>query len=320
MNIKEIQLRFGAKRAIGGSHRTGSSMSEQTLSPQREPSRFFVAGIQMPVRMGGGNVAAMAAEVEKTMAIHPGVDMIVFSELAAHGPLRVHAVADPTVDEEVFIRLARKHRVWILPGTWFVQRDGKTYNHAVVIDPFGMIVGRYDKMFPFRPFEAEVAGGTGFLAFDVPGVGRFGVSICYDIWFPETTRTLTADGVEVLLHPVLTGTTDRHVELAIVQATAAMFQCYVVDVNGLDAGGVGRSLIADPTGQIVHQAGQAPEIFPIMLDLGLVRQARLTGANGLGQTLKSWRDREAEFPIYGERAAIPYLDALGPLATLPKRV
>ena len=90
----------------------------------------------------------------------------------------------------------------------------------------------------------------------MPKVGRFGLSICYDIWFPETTRTLTSAGVEVLIHPVLTGTTDRHAEIAIVQATAAMFQCYVVDVNGLDAGGVGRSLVADPTGHIVYQAGQ----------------------------------------------------------------
>jgi deaminated glutathione amidase len=53
----------------------------------------------------------------------------------------------------------------------------------------------------------------------VPQVGRFGLSICYDIWFPETTRQLTSAGVEVLLHPVLTGTTDRDAELAIARAT-----------------------------------------------------------------------------------------------------
>src|SRR6185436_3630856 len=103
---------------------------------------------------------------------------------------------------------------------------------------------------------------------------------------------------EVLIHPVLTSTTDRQAEIAIVQATAAMFQCYVVDVNGLDAGGVGLSLVADPSGRIVYQAGQVQEIFPIMIDLGLVRQARASGANGLGQVLKSWRDRSAELPAY----------------------
>jgi deaminated glutathione amidase len=285
----------------------------------RESDRFLIAGVQMPVPIGGGNVAAMVAQVEKTMAIFPGVDMIVFSELATHGPLHSRASPDPAADEAVFRELADRHRVWLVPGSAFVRRDGAIYNHAIAIAPDGSVAGRYDKMFPFTPFEADVAAGTDFLIFDVPDVGRFGLSICYDIWFPETTRTLTSVGVEVLIHPVLTGTTDRQAEIAIVQATAAMFQCYVFDVNGLDAGGVGRSLVADPTGRVVHQAAQAPEIFPVMIDLGLVRQARRTGANGLGQVLKSWRDRSVDFTVYREDGASPYLASLGPLEPMRKR-
>ena len=294
-------------------------MPEADTTPGRESDRFLIAGVQMPVPIAGGNIGAMAAEVEKTMAIFPGVDMIVFSELAAHGPLHSRMSEDPEADEAVFQQLAARHRVWLVPGSMFVRRKGRIYNHAVVIAPDGTIAGRYDKMFPFAPFEADVAGGTEFLIFDVPKIGRFGLSICYDIWFPETTRTLTSAGVEVLIHPVLTGTTDRHAEIAIAQATAAMFQCYVVDVNGLDAGGVGHSLVADPSGRIVHQAGQTPEIFPVMADLGLVRQARATGANGLGQVLKSWRDRSADFPVYRESGPSAYLRSLGPLRDMPKR-
>lgn len=292
-----------------------SSMTD-TISAAR--SRFLVAGIQMPVPIGGKNIPAMIAQISKTVAIHPGVEMIVFSELSAYGPLHFFVQDDLSADETVFCDLARKHGVWLIPGSMFVRRDGKVYNHTVVISPEGQIVGRYDKMFPFRPFEADVEGGTEFLIFDVPQVGRFGVSICYDIWFPETTRQLTSAGVEVLIHPVLTGTTDRQAELAIVQATAAMFQCYVVDVNGLDAGGCGRSLVADPTGTVVYQAGEIATIFPIMLDLGLVRQVRATGANGLGQVLKSWRDRSASFPAYGPDVSQEYLQSLGALVPLRK--
>jgi deaminated glutathione amidase len=288
----------------------------QTASA-RDPARFLIAGVQMRVPIGGGNVAAMVAEVEKVMALFPGADMIVFSELAVHGPLHARMSADPAADEAAFQQLATRHGVWLVPGSAFVRRGAHIYNHAVVIAPDGSVAGRYDKMFPFRPFEAGVAAGTEFLVFDVAGVGRFGLSICYDIWFPETTRTLTSRGVEVLIHPVLTGTTDRAAELAIVQATAAMFQCYVVDVNGLDAGGIGRSVVADPSGRIVHQAGQAAEIFPVMIDLGLVRQARESGANGLGQVLKSWRDRSADFGVYREGS--DYLDSLGPLVPMGKR-
>jgi len=293
-------------------------MPKSKPTVRRDPRRFLIAGIQMPVPITGKNIPAMLGQIEKTMVLFPGVDMIVFSELAAHGPLHAQASDKPAADEAVFQEVAARHRVWIVPGTMFVHRGGKTYNHAIVISPDGSIAGRYDKMFPFAPFETNVAGGTEFLIFDVPEVGRFGLSICYDIWFPETTRTLTSAGVEVLIHPVLTSTTDRYAEIAIVQATAAMFQCYVVDVNGLDAGGIGRSLVADPSGQIVYQAGQATEILPIMIDLGLVRQARESGANGLGQVIKSWRDRSADFLAYRE-APSDYLRSLGPILPMRRR-
>src|SRR4030095_13813072 len=68
-------------------------------------------------------------------------------------------------------------------------------------------------------------------------VGRFGLLNCYDIWFPETMRTITAMGAEVVLHPVMTHTIDRDVDLAVAKASAAMFQCYIFDINGLAAGG-----------------------------------------------------------------------------------
>ena len=152
----------------------------------------------------------------------------------------------------------------------------------------------------------------------VPDRGRFGVSICYDIWFPETTRTLTSLGVDVLLHPVLTGTTDRRVELAITKATAAMFLCYVFDVNGLEAGGIGHSIVVDSAGVVLHQARQRDEIFPITIDLDLVRHVRAHGANGLGQTFKSFCDRKVVFRDLKTGDAVEYLNALGPLHTITR--
>ncbi|MDX1576255.1 MAG: carbon-nitrogen hydrolase family protein, partial [Kiloniellales bacterium] len=153
----------------------------------------------------------------------------------------------------------------------------------------------------------------------VPQVGRFGLSICYDSWFPETTRTLTAMGVEVLLHPVLTGTIERDVELAITRATAAMFQCYVFDINGLDAGGNGRSCVVDPAGTVLHQAGTETAMIPIEIDLDQVRRQREVGLRGLGQPLKSFRDRSVDFSVYRpESFESHYLHGLGPLV-MPAR-
>lgn len=281
---------------------------------------FAIAGIQMHVAAAHPNVDALRHKIDLAMARFPWTQMVLFSELAAYGPLT--KFAQPLENDTIRLLQedAKRHNIWLIPGSMFeTAADGRIYNTSVVINPEGEIMSTYRKMFPFRPYEAGVSAGTEFCIFDVPYVGRFGLSICYDIWFPETTRHLTAQGVEVLLHPVLTGTTDRDAELAIARATAAQFQCYVFDVNGLGSGGVGKSCVVDPSAQVLHQAAGQEDIFPIEIDLDQVRRQRNTGMKGLGQVLKSFRDREVEFPVYDRASgADAYLQTLGPLE-MPKQ-
>jgi len=276
---------------------------------------FAIAGIQMHVAALQDNVEGMRHRLDVLMARFPWTQMVLFSELAPFGPLPRFAQTFPNAIEDGFREMARSYGIWLIPGSMFEKTaDGRIYNTSSVINPQGEIVARYRKMFPFRPYETEVEGGTEFCIFDVPDVGRFGLSICYDIWFPETTRHLTSQGVEVLLHPVLTGTTDREAELTIARATAAQFQCYVIDVNGLGAGGVGRSCVVDPSATVLHQSAGQEDMFPIEIDLDQVRRQREKGLKGLGQVLKSFRDRTVDFPVYDRQSgADGYLHTLGPL-------
>ena len=267
----------------------------------------------MQVSASASNVSLMKHKLDVLMSVFPWVQMVVFSELAAFGPLSMHAQKFPNPAEDAFRDMAYRHKIWLVPGSMFQKRAGKIYNTATVINPNGEIVGRYDKLFPFYPYETGVTGGDHFLIFDVPNVGRFGITICYDMWFPETSRSLVTQGVEVILHPTLTGTLDRDVELSIVRATAATQQCYVFDINGLGDGGSGRSIICDPHGRVLHQAGTSPELMPLQIDLDQVRSSRERGMMQLGQTLKSFRDRTINFDIYNPGAHSPYLQSLGPL-------
>jgi predicted amidohydrolase len=274
-----------------------------------------IAGMQLDLSALQENVTRMGARLDVLMSVYPWVQMVVFSELAPYGPLLSNAQVFPAPAEEIFKGWATKHGIWLLPGSMFERLGDKIYNTAMVIDPDGNIVGHYRKMFPFRPYEEGVEGGTEFLVFDVPGAGRFGVSICYDLWFPETARTLAALGAEVILHPTLTGTIDRDVELAIVRATAAQNQCFVFGINGFGDCGNGRSIIVGPAGEVLYQGQSAVETIPMEIDFDRVRRSREVGLRGLGQQLKSFRDRKVEFPVYGPEArAWPYLNSLGPLA------
>jgi predicted amidohydrolase len=275
---------------------------------------FAIAGMQLDLSALESNVPRMGARLDVLMSVYPWVQMVVFSELAPFGPLIVNAQPLPNPTEQVFQAWAKKHGIWLLPGSMF-ERDGdKVFNTASVIDPDGNVVGRYRKMFPFLPYEQGVEGGGEFLVFDVPEAGRFGVSICYDLWFPETARTLAAMGAEVILHPTLTGTIDRDVELSIVRATAAQNQCFVFGINGFGDCGNGRSIIVGPAGEVLYQGQSAPEMIPLEIDFARVRRSREVGLRGLGQQLKSFRDRRVEFPVYGpEGRTWPYLSSLGPL-------
>ena len=276
---------------------------------------FAIAGVQMHVAAVHDNVKEMRHRLDVLMARFPWTQMVLFSELAPFGPLTRYAQPFPNEVIDGFCEDARRHGVWLIPGSMFERaEDGRIYNTAVAINPAGEIVAKYRKMFPFRPYEADVSAGSEFCVFDVPQVGRFGLSICYDIWFPETTRQLTSQGVEVLLHPVLTGTSDRDAELAIARATAAQFQCYVFDVNGLGAGGVGRSCVIDPSATVLHQSAGQEDLFPFEIDLDQVRRQRETGLRGLGQVLKSFRDRPVDFPVYDRASGTDaYLQTLGAL-------
>lgn len=275
---------------------------------------FSIAAIQMHVSATHSNVELMKTKIELTMTIYPWVQMIMFSELAGYGPLTHHAQSMPGHFEEEMRNMAKKHNIWLLPGSIFeTAAEGKIYNTASVINPQGEIVTRYRKMFPFLPYEENVTSGDEFCLFDVPDVGKFGVSICYDMWFPETSRTLAIQGAEVILHPSLTGTVDRDIELSIARATSAINQCFFFDINGLGAGGVGKSIVCGPDGRVLYQAENNEEIIPIEIDLERVRRSREKGLLRLGQPLKSFRDHLGNFSIYAPGQRHDYLDSLGPL-------
>lgn len=263
---------------------------------------FAIAGIQMQVSGVHENVTRMHQKIDLLMAIYPWVQMILFSELAPFGPLTRHAAPFPNATEEGFQTAARRHGVWLIPGSMFERDGGEIFNTASVINPQGEVVVRYRKMFPFYPYEEGVTAGDQFCVFDVPEVARFGLSNCYDMWFPETSRTLCAMGAEVILHPTMTSTVDRDVELAIARATAAQNQCFFFDVNGLSDGGIGRSIIVGPHGDVLYTGESTEQFIPVEIDIARVRRSREVGLRGLGQPLKSFRDRKVHFSVYDKDA------------------
>lgn len=276
------------------------------------PTHFGLAGLQLALDPGD-NRETLHTQVRLAKARFPWLRMVVLGELATYGWDKTRAEPLPGPTEDAYAALAAELDLWLVTGSLYERAGEAIYNTLSVINPAGAVVCRFRKLFPFRPYESGVAAGDQFVTFDVPEVGRFGVLICYDMWFPETVRELACRGAEVILHPTLTNTVDRDAELAICRASAATNQCYFIDVNSTGSLGVGRSVFVGPDGDVIHQAGVGQELITAELDLDRVRRSRERGLLGLCQTLKSYRDREVDFAA---RAGDPaYLDSLGPLET-----
>jgi predicted amidohydrolase len=275
-------------------------------------SQFAIAGLQLALA-NGDNLSFILDEIEKIKQRFPWVKMVVLSELATFGANPGLAQPIGNEAEQAYCAIAKKLSIWLIPGSLYEQAEGKVFNSAPVINDQGEVITRYRKMYPFLPYEVGVTAGSEFVTFDVPDVGRFGISICYDKWFPETTRALVCQGAEVIIHPTLTTTIDRDVELAIARSNAATNQCYFFDINTAAPFAFGRSTVIGPGGEVIHEAGSSQEVFPIEIDLDYVRRVRERGWQGLCQVLKVYRDSGVIFPQYQPDAALGALADLGKL-------
>lgn len=276
-----------------------------------------VAGLQLELAVED-NLSLIEHEIDLVMRRFPWLQMVVLPELSTFGPSTELAVKLPGEVENCFCTAARNHGIWLIPGSIFEKRDGKLFNTAPVINPEGEVVARYSKHFPFLPYEKGVASGDRFVVFDVPGAGRLGLMICYDMWYPEMSRQMAWMGAEAIIVPTLTNTNDRHIELAMAQTNATINQLYMVNINSAGRLAYGRSIVVGPDGTIIHQASSGREIITMELDFNHVRRVRERGMHGLAQPLKSFRDSGIVYPVYQDGAGPGELANLGAMQ-VPER-
>ena len=197
--------------------------------------------------------------------------------------------------------IAAEAGLWLVAGSVYERGGGGAiHNTALAISPRRGLVAAYRKAFPWQPSERTEPGDR-FVVFDIDGVGRAGLAICYDGFFPEVFRQLAWMGAEVVFQPTLTTTSDRAAELVTARANAIVNQLYVVNVNAAAPAGLGRSLIVDPEGMVKVEAGSTEELLTDVLDLDAVTRVREFGTAAVS---RMWRQidsgaaSDVELPMY----------------------
>ena len=205
-------------------------------------------------------------------------------------------------------RAAAEAGIWVHLGSLALageRDDGRLVNRGFVIDDEGGIRARYDKMHLFDVDlptgeswreSASYGGGEGPVVVDTP-VGHLGLSICYDVRFPDLYRTLTGAGATLLSVPaaftVPTGEAHWHILLRARAIEAGVFVVAAAQAGRHEDGRetYGHSLVVDPWGKVLLDMGPEPglgfaEVDPAQVDevrsrLPAIRHRRQIGEPAL---------------------------------------
>ena len=179
-------------------------------------------------------------------------DKVAHAEQPGNGPI-----------QDCMAGLAREHGVWLIGGTLPLvsQEDGKVLNTTLVYDPQGRAVSRYDKihLFGFNKGSESydeartIVPGERVGGFEAP-FGRVGLSVCYDLRFPELFRAM-GECALIVVPAAFTHTTGRAHWEVLLRARAIENQCYVLAAaqGGLHENGrrtFGHSMLIDPWGEV----------------------------------------------------------------------
>ncbi len=186
---------------------------------------------------------------------------------------------------------ARQHHMLVHAGS-IVERHpelpGKFYNTCVLINRAGELVAKYRKIHLFdvnlangeKHYESQrIVPGDEIVTAEVDGI-TFGLSICYDLRFPELYRLLALRGAQVLMVPAgFTLHTGRDHWEVLLRARAIENLCYVVapaQVGSYPPNKqcFGRSMIVDPWGLVLAQASDVPGVIMTEIDLETITRAR----------------------------------------------
>jgi formamidase len=239
------------------------------------------------------------------------VNLVTFCEYAVSGfnPALLEEMAQPIPGPatERLAALAKKTGYYICNGSMIERAEDGLYNTSLIFGPDGEIVHRYSKACPWLPAE-NVKEGREFPVTDIPGVGKVGVMICYDGYFPEVARALAFNGAEIILwnsagfHPLKALTT------AVAQARAVENGCYVVLAAGsgifLGLGLHGNSMFVDPNGVVISECGETETIMMDVVDAETVKTVRAEGTKGIFNVLADLSRLAHDFPQYKSAVSV----------------
>jgi omega-amidase len=243
--------------------------------------------LQMDISFGNTEDNYLHAEemVRQAAQAEAKPDLVVLPEMwnTGYAMDRIKALADPEGERTklLFSSLCREHDIMAVTGSIAEGTAQGVRNTSYVVDREGHLRSQYSKLhlFGLMDEDKELIGG------DSPGKAELediaaGVMICYDLRFPELARTLVLGGAKLLIVPAQWPKPRLHHWRTLLMARAIENQVYIAACNRVGEGGgsefFGHSMIIDPWGRIIAEAGEEETVLTADISLELVDEVRRT--------------------------------------------
>lgn len=264
--------------------------------------KLRIALAQMPVE-----TLAVQANLERGAAMIVAAagkqaDLIVLPELwttGFHWPKNAQMAQKHSAVLKQVAELAKENSIWVAGSLLSQNGAGHPANSALLFSPWGEIVGSYDKvhLFSMTGEDRYLEAGKQLVCLDSPW-GKIGLTICYDLRFPELWRSLALAGAQLMLCPAGFPEPRKSHWTTLLRARAIENQCFVAGVNQTGtqslAGGTaltyfGASCLYDPWGEPLLEGG--PEEALLVADIDLERSDQIRSE------MPVLRDRQSD--VYG---------------------
>lgn len=257
-----------------------------------------VACVQMDMMFENPDENFKNASILVSQAAEEGADVIVLPETWNVGFFPRENLAELSDDDgrrtkEVFGTLSAQLGTNIVAGSVANRRHDGVYNTSYVFNRRGECIAEYDKTHLFSPMEEDLffRKGSHVTTFELDGNLRCGIIICYDVRFPELTRTMSIKGLDMLFivsqWPMIR---NEHLA-ALTKARAIENQCFVVCCNSAGTAGEtvygGNSCVHDPWGNVIsHANGRKEKIIFTDCDTSILK--------GIRESINVFADRRPE--------------------------
>lgn len=223
-----------------------------------------------------------AVQMVKEAASHK-VDLIILPELFTTGYCleKANDLAEPPKGHsiELLRDLAGRFRIFIVAGSILEKRGTQIFNTCHFIGKDGKLLGYYDKVHLFPPFQEDkfLSPGSGTPIFKTE-LGLFGAIICFDLRFPELAANLALNGAQLIFCPAEFPAERIAVWATLLRARAIENQVFVIGCNRVGSDGKrlfgGRSAIISPEGKTLAQGDETPQLVEAIVDLDEIESVR----------------------------------------------